>query len=52
MAAVASIIYALIVWDVPLIIVVSILGFFVIYKHRANIKRIRSKTEPKIKWLG
>ncbi|MBT2689610.1 glycerol-3-phosphate 1-O-acyltransferase PlsY [Bacillus sp. ISL-47] len=52
MAAVASIIYALIVWDIPLIIVVSILGFFVIYRHRANIKRIRNKTEPKIKWLG
>jgi acyl phosphate:glycerol-3-phosphate acyltransferase len=52
LAAVASIIYALILGDIPLIIVVSILGFFVIYRHRANIKRIRDKTEPKIKWLG
>ncbi|MDF2040130.1 glycerol-3-phosphate 1-O-acyltransferase PlsY [Bacillus sp. CMF12] len=52
LAAAASIIYALILGDIPLIIVVSILGFFVIYRHRANIKRIRDKTEPKIKWLG
>ncbi|WP_264739146.1 glycerol-3-phosphate 1-O-acyltransferase PlsY [Cytobacillus firmus] len=52
LAALASIIYALIIWDIPLIIVVSILGIFVIYRHRANIKRIRDKTEPKIKWLG
>ncbi|MBX9973743.1 glycerol-3-phosphate 1-O-acyltransferase PlsY [Cytobacillus firmus] len=52
LAALASIIYALIIWDIPLIIVVSILGIFVIYRHRTNIKRIRDKTEPKIKWLG
>ncbi|MBY0156009.1 glycerol-3-phosphate 1-O-acyltransferase PlsY [Cytobacillus firmus] len=52
LAALASIIYALIIWDIPLIIVVSILGIFVIYRHRENIKRIRDKTEPKIKWLG
>ncbi|MCM3705154.1 MULTISPECIES: glycerol-3-phosphate 1-O-acyltransferase PlsY [Cytobacillus] len=52
LAAAASIIYAFILGDLPLIIVVSILGFFVIYRHRANIKRIRDKTEPKIKWLG
>lgn len=52
MAAVAAIIYALVLGDIPLIIVVSILGFFVVYRHRANIKRIKNKTEPKIKWLG
>ncbi len=52
LAALAAFIYALIIWDIPLIIVVSILGFFVIYRHRANIKRIKDKTEPKIKWLG
>ncbi|KAF0823906.1 glycerol-3-phosphate 1-O-acyltransferase PlsY [Cytobacillus firmus] len=52
LAAAASIIYALILGDIPLIIVVSILGFFVIHRHRANIKRIRDKTEPKITWLG
>lgn len=50
-AAVAAFIYALFTGDIPLIIVVTILAFFVIYRHRANIKRIRNKTEPKIKWL-
>ncbi|MBD8068174.1 glycerol-3-phosphate 1-O-acyltransferase PlsY [Bacillus sp. PS06] len=37
--------------DIPLIIVVSLLALFVIYRHRANIKRIMNKTEPKISWL-
>ena len=45
-------IYSLIVQDLALIIVVSILVGFVIYRHRANIKRIIDKTEPKVKWLG
>ncbi|PLR82452.1 glycerol-3-phosphate acyltransferase [Bacillus canaveralius] len=51
MAAIAAVIYAIIFGDLPLIIVVSILGFFVFYRHRANIKRIINKTEPKVKWL-
>ncbi|MEH7120294.1 glycerol-3-phosphate 1-O-acyltransferase PlsY [Neobacillus vireti] len=38
-------------WDIPLLIVVLFLATFVIYRHRANIKRIANKTEPKIKWL-
>jgi glycerol-3-phosphate acyltransferase PlsY len=38
-------------WDIPLIIIVTILTTFVIYRHRSNIKRILNKTEPKIKWL-
>ncbi|WML39855.1 glycerol-3-phosphate 1-O-acyltransferase PlsY [Neobacillus sp. OS1-2] len=38
-------------WDIPLLIVVFLLASFVIYRHRANIKRIMDKTEPKIKWL-
>ncbi|WP_077213004.1 glycerol-3-phosphate 1-O-acyltransferase PlsY [Bacillus dakarensis] len=50
MAGLAALIYALINGDIPLIIVVSILVFFVIYRHRANIQRIRNKTEPKVKW--
>jgi acyl phosphate:glycerol-3-phosphate acyltransferase len=45
-------IYSLIVQDLPLIIVVTILVGFVIYRHRTNIKRIIDKTEPKVKWLG
>jgi glycerol-3-phosphate acyltransferase PlsY len=38
-------------WDIPLIIIITILTSFVIYRHRSNIKRILNKTEPKIKWL-
>ncbi|MEH7072666.1 glycerol-3-phosphate 1-O-acyltransferase PlsY [Neobacillus drentensis] len=38
-------------WDIPLLVVVLLLASFVIYRHRANIKRIINKTEPKIKWL-
>jgi glycerol-3-phosphate acyltransferase PlsY len=38
-------------WDIPLLIVVFLLVSFVTYRHRANIKRIINKTEPKIKWL-
>lgn len=34
-----------------LIIITSIMALFVIYRHRANIKRIMNKTEPKIKWM-
>lgn len=37
--------------DTPLIIIVSLLAIFVFYRHRANIKRILNKSEPKIKWL-
>ncbi|MDN3015931.1 glycerol-3-phosphate 1-O-acyltransferase PlsY [Paenibacillus sp. BSR1-1] len=38
-------------WDIPLLIAVILIVTFVIYRHRANIKRIINKTEPKIKWL-
>jgi glycerol-3-phosphate acyltransferase PlsY len=51
LAGVIGVIYALIIWDIPLIIVITLLASFVIYRHRANIKRIINKTEPKIKWL-
>lgn len=54
LVGVAAVLYAVVfkdVKDIPLIIIVSILAFFVFYRHRANIKRILNKTEPKIKWL-
>jgi acyl phosphate:glycerol-3-phosphate acyltransferase len=51
LAGVCGVIYALFEWDIPLLIVVTLLASFVIYRHRANIKRIMNKTEPKIKWL-
>ncbi|PLR78586.1 glycerol-3-phosphate acyltransferase [Bacillus sp. V3-13] len=50
-AAIGAVVYAIFFGDLPLIIVVSILGIFVFYRHRANIKRIINKTEPKVKWL-
>ena len=55
-AGVTAVLYAIISglvreWDIPLLVVVLLLASFVIYRHRANIKRIINKTEPKIKWL-
>lgn len=50
-AAVAAFIYAIVSGDLPLIIVVTLLAGFVIYRHRANISRIKNKTEPKVKWI-
>ncbi|WP_017753927.1 glycerol-3-phosphate 1-O-acyltransferase PlsY [Calidifontibacillus oryziterrae] len=50
-AAIVGIIYSLIANDLPLILVMTGLTIFVIYRHRANIKRIINKTEPKIKWM-
>jgi acyl phosphate:glycerol-3-phosphate acyltransferase len=52
LAAVAALIYSFIFGDKPLVIVVAILAFFVIYRHRANWKRIMNKTEPKIRWMS
>lgn len=50
-ASIVAVIYAVIAKEMLLIIVVSLLSLFVIYRHRANIKRIINKTEPKIKWM-
>jgi acyl phosphate:glycerol-3-phosphate acyltransferase len=46
-----GVIYSIVIGDLALIIVLSLLAAFVIFKHIANIKRIINKTEPKIKWL-
>lgn len=50
-AAVLAFIVSLFTGDIPLIIVIGILAIFVVYRHRANIQRIRSGTEPKITWM-
>ncbi|RDI45846.1 glycerol-3-phosphate 1-O-acyltransferase PlsY [Falsibacillus pallidus] len=50
-AACAAFIVSLFTKDIPLIIVITVMAFFVIYRHRANISRIKNGTEPKIKWL-
>ncbi|CAM3789252.1 glycerol-3-phosphate 1-O-acyltransferase PlsY [Mesobacillus thioparans] len=51
LTGIGAFIYSLFTQDLPLILVVAVLATFVIYRHRANIQRIRNKTEPKIKWL-
>lgn len=52
-ACLLALIYSLIFHfgDWLLIIVISLLTIFIFYRHRANIKRIIDKTEPKVKWL-
>jgi glycerol-3-phosphate acyltransferase PlsY len=52
-ASLLALIYSLVfhAGDWPLIIVIGILTIFIFYRHRANIKRIINKTEPKVKWL-
>jgi acyl phosphate:glycerol-3-phosphate acyltransferase len=49
---VIAFIYSLIVQDTALTIIVTILTAFVVYRHRANIKRIMNKTEPKVNLLN
>ncbi|KEF37676.1 acyl-phosphate glycerol-3-phosphate acyltransferase [Schinkia azotoformans MEV2011] len=51
-AGIIGIIYSLFTGDIPLIIVISLLASFVIYRHRSNISRIIKGTEPKIKWMS
>lgn len=51
LASIVAVLYSIVAWDPPLIIVLLIMSTFVIYRHRANIQRIINKTEPKIKWL-
>ncbi|MFC9598252.1 glycerol-3-phosphate 1-O-acyltransferase PlsY [Peribacillus butanolivorans] len=52
-ACLLALIYSLVFHtdDWALIIVIGILTIFIFYRHRANIKRIIDKTEPKVKWL-
>ncbi|MFB6467769.1 glycerol-3-phosphate 1-O-acyltransferase PlsY [Cytobacillus sp. Hz8] len=50
-AIIYSIVYSFYHWDPLLIIIVAVLVSFVIYRHRENIKRIKNKTEPKVKWI-
>ncbi|BBU39588.1 glycerol-3-phosphate acyltransferase [Aeribacillus pallidus] len=49
--ALYTLVYTIFTGDVALMIIVAILATFVFYRHRANIKRIINKTEPKVKWL-
>lgn len=37
--------------NVGLLILTSVLCAFIVYKHRANIQRIKDGTEPKVTWI-
>ncbi|VEI07021.1 glycerol-3-phosphate 1-O-acyltransferase PlsY [Kurthia zopfii] len=51
LAFVYSIVYAIIDQEYYLLIITALLAFFVIYRHRTNITRIKNGTEPKITWI-
>ncbi|KGR74944.1 glycerol-3-phosphate 1-O-acyltransferase PlsY [Ureibacillus sinduriensis] len=50
-AVIYSIIYVVITGDYSLLILILLLTVFIFYRHRANIKRIKEGTEPKVKWI-
>lgn len=37
--------------DIVLIVIISFLTLFVIFRHKENLKRIKNGTEPKITWM-
>ncbi len=49
--AVVALIYVLFSGDLSLQILILFLASFIFYRHRANIKRIVNKTEPKVNFL-
>jgi glycerol-3-phosphate acyltransferase PlsY len=49
-ATIYTTIYAITTGDYPFMIVIMILSAFIIYRHRANISRIKNGTEPKVNW--
>ena len=50
-ALIYSIIYLIVSGDVALLILILLLTAFIFYRHRANLKRIKDGTEPKVKWM-
>lgn len=50
-ALIYSLIYFIATGDFALLILVLILTTFIFYRHRANLKRIKDGTEPKVKWI-
>ncbi|AIS59681.1 glycerol-3-phosphate 1-O-acyltransferase PlsY [Listeria ivanovii] len=49
--ALAALLISFFLGDWILIILVACIAIFVIWRHRANINRIRNGEEPKIKWM-
>jgi len=50
-AVIYGLIYFITTGDFALLILVLILTAFIFYRHRANLKRIKDGTEPKVKWI-
>ncbi|MBC1971298.1 glycerol-3-phosphate 1-O-acyltransferase PlsY [Listeria welshimeri] len=50
-AALAALLISLFMGDWILIILIACIALFVVWRHRANITRIRNGEEPKIKWM-
>lgn len=50
-ALIYTFVYMVFTHDWPLFVIILALASFIIYRHKANIKRIKDKTEPKVKWL-
>ncbi len=50
-AAASAFIISLFLGDPILIILITALAIFIIWRHKANLKRIKEGTEPKIKWM-
>lgn len=50
-ALIYSIIYGVVTGEWALCILVAVLSTFIIYRHRANIQRIKNGTEPKVTWI-
>ncbi|WP_066193603.1 MULTISPECIES: glycerol-3-phosphate 1-O-acyltransferase PlsY [Gracilibacillus] len=51
LTGIITIIVTLVQQDIGLMVVTSLLTAVVIYRHKANIRRIIDKTEPKITWM-
>lgn len=51
MGTIYGFVYYLLTGDVYLVLVIALMGGFIVYRHRANIARIKAGTEPKVKWL-
>ncbi|MBS2969127.1 glycerol-3-phosphate 1-O-acyltransferase PlsY [Metabacillus sp. KIGAM252] len=50
LSGVYAVVFSVVLGDVWLIAITCVMTFFVIYRHRANISRIRNGTEPKVRF--
>ncbi|KHD86146.1 glycerol-3-phosphate 1-O-acyltransferase PlsY [Heyndrickxia ginsengihumi] len=50
-AVLYTLVYMILTHDWPLFVVIFALVSFIVYRHKENMKRIKNKTEPKVKWI-